>query len=160
MKLEHWLREDGRTTYLLGDEGTGIGIVFDPPRQPAALLEAADRLGLTIGHVFFTEDLDRFLPSLLPFRESGAHLYCCARSIPRFGATALNPGCAITIGRIQVRSEERPGRRVAFHLYELGPHDQAVQVLDVLARLPEPAVACGEIDGYPRSLFLQSFSRW
>ena len=158
MRILQWVRDGTTATYLVGDEGTGVGIVIDPPEDPDELLAEAERLGLTIRHVFFTADQD--FPSLIPFRECGAHVYRGSRSIPRADVTPLLPGCSITIGRLRVQAEQRSARRVAYHVSEIGDDGRPEPRLDVVPRAQSIAQPAGEYDGYPRSSFLHSFSRW
>ena len=156
MRIQRWVHDGAASTYLVGDEGSGTGIVIDPPEHPDEVLEEAARLGLTLQHVFFTADEDA--PSVFPFR--GARVGRGSRSIPRADATPLLPGCSITIGRLRVQAEERPSRRVAYRVFEIGDDGRPEPLLAVLPDAPSAAESSGEYDGYPRSSFLHSFSRW
>jgi hypothetical protein len=158
MRILQWVRNGTTATHLVGDEGTGVGIVIDPPEHPEEILDEAERLGLSVQHVFFTADQD--FPSLLPFRERGAHVYRGSRSIPRADATPLLPGCSITIGRLRVQAELGSARRVAYHVFEIGDDGRAELLLAVRPDAPSAAETVGEYDGYPRSSFLHAFSRW
>ncbi len=160
MKLRRWAHEGNHPAYLLGDEATSIGLVIDPPQNPGPILDEAGRLGLSIEHVFFTGDVDGAFPSMLPFLERGAHIYRSARSIPRADITPLLPGCSITIGRIRLQALQHDARRVAYHIYEVGADGSKVLALTVAPTDPPVSEPGGECDGYPRSSFLHSFSRW
>ena len=156
MRILRWVHDGAAATYLVADEGSGTGIVIDPPRHPEEVLAEAERLGLTIQHVFFTAD--DAAPSLFPFR--GAHVDRGSRSIPRADTTPLLPGCSVTIGRLRVQAEQRPSRRVAYRVFEIGDDGRPEPLLAVLPDAPSAAETGGEYDGYPRSSFLHSFSRW
>lgn len=78
---------------VLGDAATGAGYVFDPGGDPARIIDAIDRLGLTIAGIVHTHaHLDHFLAAGDIRRHTGAPIWL--HRADRFLWDALEQQCS------------------------------------------------------------------
>src|SRR3974390_2835584 len=97
-------------SYLIGDEATHTAAVIDPQRDVQRYLEAADRHGLQIRHVFLTHLHADFLAGHLELRDkAGATIYLGPRAQAEYAFTPMKDGDILEFGKVRLQSLETPG---------------------------------------------------
>ena len=100
-------------SYLIGDRGSHTAAIVDPQRDVERYLEAAERDGLQIRHVFLTHFHADFVAGHLELRDrTGAIIYLGARARAEYAFTPMKDGDAIEFGRIRLVTLETPGHTV------------------------------------------------
>jgi hypothetical protein len=99
----HYTPDVERPTYLLGHAGTREAILIDPDNDVTAYLSEAERVGLSIRHVFAADYGERIPFGLLELRERpGVQVYQSNRAPFVCDALTLHPEVPITLGQIRV----------------------------------------------------------
>src|SRR5690242_10899126 len=97
-------------SYLIGDEETRTAAVVDPQRDVQRYLEAADRHGLKIRHVFLTHLHADFIAGHLELRNlTGAKIYLGARAQAEYAFTPMKDGDTLDFGKVRLKALETPG---------------------------------------------------
>lgn len=126
-------------SYLIGDEQTGTAAVVDPRRDVGPYLEAAERNGLLIRHVFLTHFHADFIAGHLELRDrTGATIHLGASARAEYAYTPMKDGDAIEFGRVRMQVLETPGHTpesisiLVFDLAHDATHPHAVLTGDTL----------------------------
>jgi len=99
----HYTPDAVRPTYLLGHPGTREAILIDPGNDVMAYLCQAERLGVSIRHVFAADYGDRLPFGLLELRERPrVQVYQSDRAPFVCAAQPLHPEVPITVNDIRV----------------------------------------------------------
>jgi glyoxylase-like metal-dependent hydrolase (beta-lactamase superfamily II)/rhodanese-related sulfurtransferase len=97
-------------SYLIGDEETRTAAVVDPQRDVQRYLEAADKHGLQIRHVFLTHLHADFIAGHLELRDlTGAKIYLGARAQAEYAFTPMKDGDLLELGKVRLKALETPG---------------------------------------------------
>jgi hydroxyacylglutathione hydrolase len=97
-------------SYLIGDEQTGTAAVVDPRRDVGPYLDAAERHGLVIRHVFLTHFHADFIAGHLELRDrTGATIYLGASARAEYAYTPMKEGDALEFGQVRMQVLETPG---------------------------------------------------
>lgn len=97
-------------SYLIGDEDSKTAAVVDPQRDIAQYLEAAERQGLAIRHVFLTHFHADFLAGHIELRDRvGAKIYLGARAEAEYAFTPMEDGASLDMGSVRLEILETPG---------------------------------------------------
>jgi hydroxyacylglutathione hydrolase len=120
-------------SYLVGDEASRTAVVVDPQRDIQRYLEAADRHGLQIRHVFLTHFHADFVAGHLELRDrTGARIYLGGRAEAEYAFTPMHDGETLDLGRVRLRVLETPGHTVesiSILVYDLEKSESAPQVV-------------------------------
>lgn len=97
-------------SYLIGDEETSTAAVVDPQRDVQRYLEAAERHGLRIRHVFLSHLHADFIAGHLELRDlTGAKIYLGARGQAEYQFTPMKDGDVLEFGKVRLKILETPG---------------------------------------------------
>ncbi len=97
-------------SYLIGDEGTHTAVVVDPKRDVQEYLDAANRHGLTIRHVFLTHFHADFVAGHLELRDkTGAIIHLGAKAQAEYAFEPMADGDTLDIGNVRLEVLETPG---------------------------------------------------
>lgn len=97
-------------SYLIGDEATHTAAVVDPQRDVQRYLDAAERHGLHIRHVFLTHLHADFIAGHLELRDlTGAKIYLGARAQAEYAFTGMKDGDSVEFGKVRLQAMETPG---------------------------------------------------
>jgi glyoxylase-like metal-dependent hydrolase (beta-lactamase superfamily II)/rhodanese-related sulfurtransferase len=97
-------------SYLVGDRETRSAVIVDPQRDVQRYLEAAERHGLEIRHVFLTHFHADFVAGHLELRDrTGAKIHLGARAEAEYAFQPMRDGDALEIGRVRLSILETPG---------------------------------------------------
>lgn len=97
-------------SYLIGDEETRTAAVVDPQRDVQRYLEAAERHGLKIRHVFLTHLHADFIAGHLELRNlTGAKIYLGAGAQAEYAFTPMKDGDTLDFGKVRLKAMETPG---------------------------------------------------
>ena len=97
-------------SYLIGDEKTKTAVVVDPRRDVQQYLDEADRLGLTIRHVFLTHFHADFVAGHLELRDRvGASIHLGATAKAEYAFTPMKHGDVLELGSVRLEILETPG---------------------------------------------------
>src|SRR2546426_7041679 len=100
-------------SYLIGDEASRTAAVVDPQRDVDQYLADADRLGLTIRHVFLTHFHADFVAGHLELRDrAGARIYLGRRARAEYAFTPMKDGDSVEFGHVRLTALETPGHTV------------------------------------------------
>ncbi|HEX4068370.1 MAG TPA: MBL fold metallo-hydrolase [Acidobacteriaceae bacterium] len=100
-------------SYLIGDEESGTAIIVDPQRDIQQYLEDAERLGLTIRHVFLTHFHADFVAGHLELRDHcGAAIHLGARAEAEYAFVAMKDGDAMEFPGLRLQVVETPGHTI------------------------------------------------
>ncbi len=134
---QHYLGCLAHASYLVADEESGMAAVVDPQRDVERYLEAADRAGCRIAHVFLTHLHADFIAGHLELRErTGAEIHLGARATASYGFTPMADGATTPLGKVRLRVLETPGH---------SPESISILVLDPRRSETEPyAVLTGD----------------
>jgi len=95
-------------SYMLGSEGEAI--VVDPQRDVEIYLEAADKHGLKITHIFETHLHADFVSGHIELAErTGARIHIGAKAGATFPHVAMQDGSELRLGRLRINAIETPG---------------------------------------------------
>jgi hydroxyacylglutathione hydrolase len=95
-------------SYLLGSEGEAV--VVDPQRDVEIYLEAAQRQGLQIKHIFETHLHADFVSGHAELSaRTGAKIYIGAAARAKFAHVPLTDGYEVRFGRAKIKILETPG---------------------------------------------------
>src|SRR5580692_2063881 len=95
-------------SYLLGSEGEAV--VVDPQRDVEIYLEAAQRQGLQIKHIFETHLHADFVSGHAELSaRTGGKIYIGAAARAKFAHVPLRDGFEVRFGRATIRILETPG---------------------------------------------------
>ena len=95
-------------SYLLGSNG--VGVVIDPRRDVEVYLEAAEKHGLKIAHIFETHLHADFVSGHRELaRRTGAQIYIGAYAGAKFPHVAIHDGFELSFGDCRLRALETPG---------------------------------------------------
>jgi glyoxylase-like metal-dependent hydrolase (beta-lactamase superfamily II)/rhodanese-related sulfurtransferase len=95
-------------SYMLGSEGEAV--VVDPQRDVEIYLEAADRHGLKITHIFETHLHADFVSGHIELAErTGAKIHIGAKAGATFPHVAMQDGSELRLGRLRINAIETPG---------------------------------------------------
>jgi hydroxyacylglutathione hydrolase len=97
-------------SYLVGDRESRTAAIVDPQRDVQRYLEAAERHGLEIRHVFLTHFHADFVAGHLELRDrTGAKIYLGARAEAEYAFQPMSDGDALELGRVRLSVLETPG---------------------------------------------------
>ena len=97
-------------SYLIGDAESGIAAVVDPQRDVYGYIEDAERLGLTIKHVFLTHFHADFIAGHLELRDRvGAQIHLGARADADYAFMPMANGSTVELGSVRLQVLETPG---------------------------------------------------
>ncbi|HZQ71189.1 MAG TPA: rhodanese-like domain-containing protein [Terriglobales bacterium] len=95
-------------SYMAGSEGEAI--VVDPQRDVEIYLQAAEKAGLRIAHIFETHLHADFVSGHKELAaRTGAKIYIGAKAAARFPHVAVEDGFELRLGRLRVEVLETPG---------------------------------------------------
>ena len=95
-------------SYLLGSEGEGI--VVDPQRDVDIYLEAAQKQGMTIRHIFETHLHADFVSGHRELAaRSGASIYLSCEGRATFPHVAVDDGTVLRVGKMKIEVLATPG---------------------------------------------------
>jgi hydroxyacylglutathione hydrolase len=95
-------------SYMLGSEGEAA--VVDPQRDVDIYLQAAEKQGLKIRHIFETHLHADFVSGHVELAaRTGATIYIGARADAAFPHVGLNDHFALTMGKVNIQALETPG---------------------------------------------------
>src|SRR5215472_4156877 len=97
-------------SYLIGDEATRTAAIVDPQRDVQRYLDAAQRHGLQIRHVFLSHLHADFVAGHLELRDlNGAKIYLGARAQAEYAFTPMKDGDVLEFGNVRMKTMETPG---------------------------------------------------
>lgn len=97
-------------SYLIGDEETKTAVVVDPQRDVEQYLDDAEKLGLTIRHVYLTHFHADFVAGHLELRDRcGAAIHLGAKGDAEYEVVPEKDGTRLDIGNVRLASMETPG---------------------------------------------------
>lgn len=97
-------------SYLIADEQTKQAAIVDPQRDIEQYLEDAERMGLSIRHVFLTHFHADFLAGHIELRNrTGATIHLGARAEAEYEFQPARDGDEIAMGVVKIRVLETPG---------------------------------------------------
>lgn len=100
-------------SYLLGDEGSGVAVVVDPQRDVEQYLADAERMGLSIKHVFLTHFHADFVAGHLELRDRcGAKIYLGAKGEAEYAFVPMADGETLELGAMRLEVRETPGHTI------------------------------------------------
>lgn len=95
-------------SYMIGSEGEAA--VVDPQRDVEIYLEAAEKHGLRITHIFETHLHADFISGHIELAErTGAKIHISGKAEATYPHTAVQDGTQIKIGKVQITARETPG---------------------------------------------------
>lgn len=107
---QFFLKELAHASYLVMDERVKVAAVVDPQRDVDVYLAEADRLGVSIKHVFLTHFHADFLAGHLELRaESGARIHLGERASAEFDFVPMKHGEAVEFGDVRLSFLATPG---------------------------------------------------
>jgi rhodanese-related sulfurtransferase/glyoxylase-like metal-dependent hydrolase (beta-lactamase superfamily II) len=100
-------------SYLLGDEESATAIIVDPQRDVEQYLADAERLGLTLRHVFLTHFHADFVAGHLELRDQcGATIHLGARAEAEYRFEAMKDGDSLQFPGLRLQALETPGHTI------------------------------------------------
>ncbi|HUY81314.1 MAG TPA: MBL fold metallo-hydrolase [Acidobacteriaceae bacterium] len=100
-------------SYLLGDEESGVAVVVDPQRDVEQYIADADRLGLTIQHVFLSHFHADFVAGHLELRDRcGATIYLGAQAKAEYAFVPMGDGDVLEFPGMRLEVRETPGHTI------------------------------------------------
>jgi glyoxylase-like metal-dependent hydrolase (beta-lactamase superfamily II)/rhodanese-related sulfurtransferase len=108
---QHYLGCLAHASYFIADETSGVAAVVDPQRDVGRYLEAAEKSGTRIEHVFLTHLHADFLAGHLELRDRvGAKIHLGARAEAEYEFSALGDGASVALGDgVRLDVLETPG---------------------------------------------------
>jgi glyoxylase-like metal-dependent hydrolase (beta-lactamase superfamily II)/rhodanese-related sulfurtransferase len=135
---QHYLGCLAHASYLVADEGSGVAAVVDPQRDVDRYLEAAQRAGCQIRHVFLTHFHADFVAGHLELRDRvAATIHLGARAQAEYAFDPLADGDVLELGPgVRIEVLETPGH---------SPESISLLVYDLAADARRPhAVLTGD----------------
>ncbi len=100
-------------SYLLGDEESATAIVVDPQRDVEQYVADAERLGLTIRHVFLTHFHADFVAGHLELRDQcGATIHLGAKAEAEYAFQPMKDGDSLPFAGLRLQVLETPGHTI------------------------------------------------
>jgi hydroxyacylglutathione hydrolase len=100
-------------SYLLGDTMSGIAVVVDPQRDVEQYVADAERLGLSIRHVFLTHFHADFIAGHLELRDRcGAAIHLGRRAEAEYAFVPMGDGGRLEFPGMRVEVLETPGHTI------------------------------------------------
>jgi len=100
-------------SYLIGDEASRTAIIVDPQRDIEQYLADADRLGLSIRHVFLSHFHADFVAGHLELRDRcAAKIHLGARAQAEYSFVAMKDGDALNFPGLRLMVLETPGHTI------------------------------------------------
>jgi hydroxyacylglutathione hydrolase len=127
MKIEQFFLEGlGHQSYLITDEQSGFAVVVDPRRDIAVYLEAAQRTGAHITHVFETHLHNDYVTGACELAAStGATLVASALAELNYPHVPINNGGRLAVGTLSFGAIATPGHTTEHMSYTLYGPDSA-----------------------------------
>lgn len=121
----------GHQSYLITDETTQVALVVDPRRDIDVYLEAAERAGARITHVFETHVHNDYVTGALELRARvGATMVTAQAAHVQYDHVGVREGESVRVGNLRMVTLETPGHtpsHVSYALY--GPEASAPQAV-------------------------------
>lgn len=100
-------------SYLLGDEESGVAVVVDPQRDVEQYIADAERLGLTIQHVFLSHFHADFVAGHLELRDQcGARIHLGAKAEAEYAFVPMGDGDVLEFPGMRLEIRETPGHTI------------------------------------------------
>ena len=100
-------------SYLVGDEASATAVIVDPQRDIQQYLDEADKLGLTIRHVFLSHFHADFVAGHLELRERcGASIHLGSRAHAEYPFVAMKDGDTLDFPSLRMQVLETPGHTI------------------------------------------------
>src|SRR6195256_5596111 len=100
-------------SYLVGDEASSTAIVVDPQRDIQQYLADAEKLGLTIRHVFLTHFHADFVAGHLELRDHcGATIHLGSRAQAEYAFVPMKDGDTLDFPGMRLQILETPGHTI------------------------------------------------
>lgn len=110
---QYYLNCLAHASYLIGDPGTGTGIVVDPQRDVDGYVRDAAQHGLEIRHVFLTHFHADFVAGHLELRDrTGAVIHLGSRAEAEYPFVAMADGDALECGQVRLQVLHTPGHTI------------------------------------------------
>ena len=108
---QHYLGCLAHASYFLADEQSGVAAVVDPQRDIGRYLEAAEKTGTRIAHVFLTHFHADFLAGHLELRDAtGATIHLGAGAEAEYAFESIGDGDSVSLGpSVRIDGLETPG---------------------------------------------------
>jgi hydroxyacylglutathione hydrolase len=135
---QHYLGCLAHASYFIADERSHVAAVVDPQRDVGRYLEAAEKCGCRIEHVFLTHLHADFLAGHLELRDRvGAEIHLGARAQAEYAFTPHRDGSTCELGpEVRIEVLETPGH---------SPESVSLLVFDLSADAERPyAVLTGD----------------
>ncbi|HTD46374.1 MAG TPA: MBL fold metallo-hydrolase [bacterium] len=120
-------------SYLIGDEASRTAAVVDPQRDVDQYLADANRLGLTVRHVFLTHFHADFVAGHLELRDrAGAQIHLGRRAAAEYAFTPGGDGDSVAFGSVRLAVLETPGHSpesISILAYDLEKDPRAPQAV-------------------------------
>jgi glyoxylase-like metal-dependent hydrolase (beta-lactamase superfamily II)/rhodanese-related sulfurtransferase len=120
-------------SYLVGDRSSRTAVIVDPQRDIQRYLDAADRHGLQVRHVFLTHFHADFVAGHLELRDrTGARIHLGSRAEAEYAFAPMHDGEALDFGRVRLRVLETPGHTVesiSILVYDLEKDESSPQIV-------------------------------
>jgi hydroxyacylglutathione hydrolase len=95
-------------SYMLGSEGEAV--VVDPQRDVEIYLQAAEKHGLKIAHIFETHLHADFISGHIELAaRTGATIHISAKAEATYPHAAMQDGTQVKVGKVQITALETPG---------------------------------------------------
>ena len=134
---QYYLNSLSHASYLIGDEGTHLGVVVDPQRDIEQYLEDLKAHELKLKYVFLTHFHADFVAGHLDLHhQTGAEICLGAQAHADYAFHAMRNGFEIEIGAVRLKILETPGHT---------PEGISIVVYDQSKSLEQPhAVLSGD----------------
>lgn len=107
---QFYLQSLGHASYLVGDEKTGLALVFDPRRDVEVYLDAAREQGMRIAYAADSHGHNDYLSGLSALRtRTGAQLWGSATGELGYAHRPLKDGETVEIGDVGIEVLHTPG---------------------------------------------------
>jgi hydroxyacylglutathione hydrolase len=110
---QYYLACLAHASYLIGDEESRTAIVVDPQRDVQQYLDDAEKLGLTIRHVFLSHFHADFIAGHLELRDAcGATIHLGARAKAEYPFVPMHDGDTLNFPGLRLQVLETPGHTI------------------------------------------------
>ena len=100
-------------SYLLGDEASSTAIIVDPQRDVQQYVSDAEKLGLTIRHVFLSHFHADFVAGHLELRDRcGAQIHLGSRAKAEYAFVPMKDGDTLDFPGLRLQVLETPGHTI------------------------------------------------
>jgi hydroxyacylglutathione hydrolase len=97
-------------SYLIGDARSGTAVIVDPRRDVDIYMDAAQRAGLTIRHIFLTHFHADFVAGHLELRDrTGASIHLGSAAAAEYAFVAMDDGARLEFGDVRLEVLHTPG---------------------------------------------------